>query len=86
MEVARSRGQVAVAQQALDGVDVDAGLEQMGGKGVAQTMDAALFADTGCFLGAVVDALGSAHIDRQIMIACLGKQPSCRGLAHPVKA
>ncbi len=34
MEVAHRRADVAVSEQALDGVDIDAGFEQMGGEGV----------------------------------------------------
>ena len=41
MQVARRRADVPVAEQALNGVEVDAGLEQMGREGVAQRVNAA---------------------------------------------
>jgi len=34
MKVAHRRADVTVSEQALDGVDVDAGFEQVGGEGV----------------------------------------------------
>jgi len=43
MEVAHGRADMAMAEKALDGVDIDAGFEQMGGEGMAQGMDAAVF-------------------------------------------
>lgn len=41
MEIAHGRADVGVTEQALDGMDVDAGFEQVGGKGVPQRVDAA---------------------------------------------
>jgi hypothetical protein len=35
MEVAHRRADVAVSQQTLDGVDINAGFEQVGGESVA---------------------------------------------------
>jgi hypothetical protein len=42
MEIAHGGADMAVAEQALDGVDIDAGFEQMGGEGMAQGVDAAV--------------------------------------------
>ena len=42
MEVTHGRADMAVAEEALDGVDINAGFEQMGGEGVAQGVDAAV--------------------------------------------
>jgi len=43
MEVPHRRGDLAVAEEPLHGVQVDAGFEQVGREGVAQGVDAALF-------------------------------------------
>ncbi len=56
MEVAQRRADVAVAHQALDGVDVHPGLEQVRGERVPQPVDAAVLADAGAILGSVEDA------------------------------
>ena len=47
MKVAHRRAHVAVSQEALDGVDIDAGFEQVGGESMAKGMDAAALGQTG---------------------------------------
>ena len=47
MEVAHRRADVAVSQQTLDGVDINAGFEQAGGESVPQGVDAAALGQTG---------------------------------------
>src|SRR6266851_3728637 len=50
MEVAQRRADVAVAEEPLDGVDVDPGFKEMRGEGVAQRMDTSLLDDSGACL------------------------------------
>ena len=47
MQIAHGGRDVAVAQQALNGGQVHAGFEQMGGKAVAQRVNAAFTGDAG---------------------------------------
>ena len=55
VKVPQRGADVAVAHQALDRVDVHPGLQQVGGEGVAQRVDAAVLGDAGARLGAVED-------------------------------
>jgi hypothetical protein len=51
MEVAGGGGQVAVAKQVLDRLQVAAGFEQVRGESMPERVDAALFLDAGAELG-----------------------------------
>ena len=59
VEVAQGGTDMAVTEQALNGVDVDTGFEQVGGEAVAQGMDAGRSGEAGTITGSPVDALGS---------------------------
>ena len=48
---------MAMAEQALDGVDIDPGFQQMGGKSVAQGMNTTATFDASRFAGGLVTAL-----------------------------
>ena len=85
MEVPHRRGDLAMAQEALHGVQVDAGFEQVGGKRVAQGVDAALLLDAGAQLGHRVDLLGDGDVDRTRALA-IGEEPDARRRALPVRA
>jgi hypothetical protein len=58
MEVACGGREIAVAHQALNGVHVGAGFQQVRGKRVAQGMNSAGLGDAGAVLGGVEDAMG----------------------------
>jgi hypothetical protein len=51
MEVAHGRSHVAVAEQTLNGMDVDTGFKQMGGETVTQGVDAAGIGQTSRIAG-----------------------------------
>jgi hypothetical protein len=57
MEVAHGRADMTMAEQALDGVDIDTGLQQVGGEAMAQGVDAATAFDPGRRTGGLVAAL-----------------------------
>ena len=76
MEVTRGGAQAAMPEQTLDGVHISAGFEQMGGKGVAQRMNAARFGDAGAVLGGVEHALCTF---RQQRVIGGGARPAYRG-------
>src|SRR5438132_4795350 len=63
MEVAGRRLDVAMAEQALHRMEIDAGLYEMRGKGVAQAVDAAALGDARPALGAHIDAERGADGD-----------------------
>ena len=46
-----------VTHEPLNGVHIDSGLQQMRGKGMAQSVDAAVLGDAGSRLGGVDDLL-----------------------------
>lgn len=55
----------AVAHQSLDGVKIDAVLQQMGSKGMAQAVDAARLTDIGLALGQMENPRRRLALDRQ---------------------
>jgi len=77
MEVPHRRGDLAVAEEPLHGVQVDAGFEQVGGEGVAQGVDAALLLDAGAQLREGIDLLGDRDVDRAAALA-IGEEPDAR--------
>jgi len=74
-----------MAQQALHGVQVDAGFEQVGGEGVAQGVDAALFLDARPELRHRVDLLGDGVVKRTGAVA-IGEEPDAGRRRRPVRA
>ena len=83
MQVAHGRRDVAVPQQLLEGEQVDAGFEQMGGETVTQRVNAAVGRQASGIAGGAVDALGGGDADR--LIACrVGKQPVGGAVRTPV--
>ena len=56
MQVDHGGGQVPVAHEHLDSADIVTGLQQMGGKAVAEGMDAGTFPDSGFFSSLLIDA------------------------------
>ena len=85
MQVTHRRADVAVAQQALDGAQIDPGFQQMGGEGMAQAVDADFLGDTGAIARGVEPFLGLAGIDGHIGMA-LREQPDLGPIGAPVKA
>lgn len=75
MEVARRGGEAAMSHQALNRVHVGARFQQVGGKRVAQPMNAARLGDAGAILGGVEEALRALGQHRQLGIARARKQP-----------
>ncbi len=61
--VAHRGGDVSMPQETLDTVEIDPGLQEMCGEGVAKPMDSAMLLDPGLVLGVVVALLGLARID-----------------------
>jgi hypothetical protein len=88
VEVAQRRADVAVTHEPLDRVHVDPGLEQVGGEGVAQRVDAPLLGDAGTGLGRAVDALRGDDRDRPLLtpVALADEQPVLGPITEPVAA
>ena len=57
MKVAHGRADMAVTEQTLDGVNIDARFQQMRGKSVAQAVNTTAAFDAGRFAGGLVTAL-----------------------------
>jgi hypothetical protein len=74
MEVTRGGVEMGVPEELLDDGDLDAVLEQMGGEGMAQPMDAGLVGQTGPAQGAIIDVLCGALADGRLILA-LGEEP-----------
>jgi hypothetical protein len=72
-----------VAQEFLELEDAAAGLEEMGGEGMAEGVDAARFRDARVFLGEGEGVLAGAHGNRPAGMAAL-EQRDCRAIATPV--
>ena len=75
MQVALRGRQVAVAQELRERGQIDAGLEQMGGEGVAQRVDAARLGDTSPVAGTVVPTLRTADVERLGGVGGAREQP-----------
>jgi hypothetical protein len=58
VEIAHRGRDVPVPEETLDAVEIDPGLQEMGGEGVSQAMDPALLPDPRLFFGVVIDLLG----------------------------
>ena len=84
MEVAHGGADMAVAEQALDGVDVDTGFEQMGGKAMAQGMDAAAVRNAGSLARRMVETAHSRAI--QGGASAIWEQPVFGTRDAPVQA
>jgi hypothetical protein len=78
MDVPHRRRDLAMAEQALHGVQVDARFEEVGGEGVAQGVDAALLADAGAELRQRIDLLSDRDVDRAGALA-IGEEPDAGG-------
>lgn len=77
MQVTAGGGDVAVAQQFLDGEEVYATFEQVGSKTVAQGVRATALHDAGTVARALVGALGRFDADA-LLSAAVAKEPSAR--------
>ena len=64
MGVAFGGAEVGVAEERLDVADVGAAFEEVGGKGVAETMDRDFFGDFGATDGFVENVLGGSYRER----------------------
>lgn len=84
MEVAHSRTDVTVTEQALDGMDVDAGLQEVGGKSVTQAVDATAFGQAGGVAYGAIQALNRFVVDRAVAGA-VRKHPALRSVGAPVQ-
>ena len=85
MKIAHGRTDMAVAEQALDGVDIDPGFQQMGGKSVAQGVNATTALNASGAAGGMVNALGGRVVEWSIA-AVIGKQPALGASDSPVQA
>ncbi len=85
MDILESGLDGAVPQQQLNGVGVDARIEQMRGKGVAQGVDARAWFDAGPCSGLVVNLLGSATGHGLVGFGA-GKEPRPWALVLPIGA
>ena len=85
MQVAHGGADMAVAEQALQRGQIDPGLQQVGGEGVSQAVDATFTSNAGSVAGGAVHAL--CHFDAHRAIAGgVGKQPQARPAIMPVAA
>ena len=73
VKVARRGGEIAVPQQALNGVHIHTAFEQVRGKRVTQSVDTTLFGDAGALLGGIEDALRAVRVHRMIGYPRAGK-------------
>jgi hypothetical protein len=71
-------GVVSMPQEALDAVEIDLGLQEMGGERMPKAMHPAPLSDPCLFLGMVVDLLSRARIDGVLPIAH-GEEPLATG-------
>ena len=85
MQIAHGGRDVAVAQEALNGGQVHAGFEQVGGETVSQSVDAAFTGDAGGVAGGSVGALCRRRINR-CRAGGIGKQPRAWAPIAPVAA
>ncbi len=85
MQVAHGGADMTMAEQALDGVQVDAGFEQVGGEAVAQGVDAGGVGKTGGIAGGPVHALGGT-VAHGAVAGLVGEQPGARTAGLPVQA
>lgn len=74
-----------MAEQPLDRVEVGSGFQEMGGKGMAQGVDAAGLCDAGCCLGGVVDAGCRLPGDRLVLLGAR-EEPGFWPMSAPVAA
>jgi len=58
MDIACGGADGAVSQEALNGAEVDAGFQQVGGEAVAEGVDAAAFANAGSKFGLLEEVAG----------------------------
>src|SRR5437867_2615607 len=77
MHVAGGGADVAVAHQSLDGDQIDATFEQVGGKGVAQRVNTATLGDARAITGTPISALGGLDTQRPYT-ATRAKEPVAR--------
>jgi hypothetical protein len=85
MEVAGGGGEMAMAEQMLDRLQVTAGFEEVGGDGVAQRVDAALLADARPEFGQGVELLNDGDVDG-VRAEAIGEQPGRSGPWRPCRA
>ena len=86
MQVALRGRQVAVAQELRERGQIDAGLEQMGGEGVAQRVDAARLGDAGPIAGTVVRTLRTADVEWPGGVGGAREQPVAGFADAPIDA
>ena len=86
MQVALRGRQVAVAQELRERGQIDAGLQQMGGEGVAQRVDAARLGDTSPIAGTVVRTLRTADVERPGGVGGAREQPVAGFADAPIDA
>ena len=72
-------------EQALNGVDVDAGFQQMGGETVAQGVDTAVPPQAGTIACRAIDALRCLRINRP-GVRGVGEQPNGGVVIAPILA
>src|SRR5919106_4680853 len=85
MEVAKGGRDVAVPQQALHGVEIGPGFEEMRSEGVAERVNAALLLDAGAELRHHVDLLRDGYVDGPGPLP-IGEQPHAWRVRLPVRA
>jgi hypothetical protein len=82
VQVARGGGEVALPEQGLHRRQTAAGLEEMGGEGMPQGVDAARLGDARAELRQRVELLGDGDVDRARALA-IGEEPCC-GVRRPI--
>src|SRR5882672_8030692 len=85
MEIAARRADTVVAQQGLDGRQVNARFQEMGGKGMTQAVDAAAFADPRPVFGDMIDVMGR-RAPKWVLTTASRKEPQRGAVDPPVAA
>ena len=85
MQITHRGRNVAVPEQALNGMQIDAGFEQVRGKGVAQGMDTATRWQSSGIAGGAIESLNHLVVNRAATGA-VRKDPVLRSKSAPVQA
>lgn len=84
MEVTHGRADMTVTEQALDGVDIDTGFQQVRRESVAQGMNATAVINAGGTASSMIDALGRLIV-KWAVASAIGKQPVFGAINSPVQ-
>src|SRR5262249_59756665 len=84
-QVERGGDDALVAEQQLNGTQIDAGFEHVGGEAMAQRVEAMTAFQTGAAFGVVKDLLGGAALHGTVAYS-VGEQPVAEAVRFPVAA